>query len=80
MTGYEVHEEGQFRFTSMPKQVGEGVWRVDVIFEYKDGAADGAPAQRKKHTLSTDFDDAEAALEAGVDYGYERARDNRTGL
>jgi len=80
MTGYEVHEEGLFRFTSIPKQVGEGVWRVDVIFEFKSSAADATPVQRKKHTLSTDFDDAESALEAGVDYGYERARDNRTGL
>lgn len=81
MSGYEVHEEGLFRFTSIPKQMGEGVWRVDVIFEFKDGPTEGpAHGPRKKHTLNTDFDDAESALEAGVDYGYERARDNRTGL
>ena len=79
MTLSEVHEEGLFRFTAIPKQVEAGVWRVDVIFELKDGAVAGR-AKSKMHTFGSDFDDAESALEAGVDYGYERARDNRTGL
>jgi hypothetical protein len=80
MAEHRVFEEGPYYFTSIPQQDADGRWLAVVSFEFKAEYAKGGLVRTKVHTLHESFDDSDRAYQAGINFGYAKAKADETGL